>query len=122
MTVLMLGSLIWGYTPGNRESKVAVSQRASVFHKILKSRFPNLSKKRNVHIHYLATLYGPDLPTGIIGAEPTSPPPGQRCLHRLCQKLEKSHQFFTASYTSPRIKLSHFIILFLGHLFTGYLF
>lgn len=92
---LQLGSLIWDYTHGNREAKVAVSRPASAFHKSLKSRFLNPSWEQwcphslSGHLPTGQT----DFPTEIIRAEPTSPPPGQPCLWRFNQKLEKVMSF-----------------------------
>ena len=117
--------LWFGITPMVTEATVTVSRKAaSAFHKALKNRFLNPSWEKwcphslSGHLPTGQT----DFPIEIIKAEPTSLPPGKPCLRRFNQKLEKSHKFYSASYTSPFTKLNHFIILYLGQLFTGYLF
>lgn len=56
-----------------------------------------------------------DLLIEIIRVETTFLPTGQQYLQWFYQKLEGSHQFYSASYMSLSIKLNHCSILFMGH-------
>lgn len=53
-----------------------------------------------------------DFPIEIIRAETTSLPTGQQYFQWFYQKLEGSHQFYSASYMSPSIKLNLVVFYF----------